>query len=50
LFNIELTHDLQLFTVFNYSNNYEEIDALTNGQKQLLEQRSQMALQLVLSA
>lgn len=49
-FNTEIMDDLKLFTVFNYDENNSEVEELTSDYKQVLEQRSNSSLQLVLQA
>lgn len=49
-FNIQIISDLKLFTVFNYDENNSEAKELTSDYKQVLEQRSNSSLQLVLQS
>lgn len=49
-FNTEVIDDLKLFTVFNYDENNSEVDDLTSKYTQVLEQRSNSSLQLILQA
>ena len=48
-FDIEIVKDLKLFTVFNYKEKNSELNKLIKGHKIIHEQKSDFALQLVLS-
>jgi aspartate kinase len=48
-FNIDLQQNLKLFTVFNYREKKSELSKLIKNQRIILEQKSNFALQLVLS-
>ncbi len=49
-FNVEVIDSLKLFTVFNYKDDNEEVKEMIKEYNEVLEQRSNVSLQLVLQA